>query len=83
MCDALGVSRSGYYGWLSRQPSARALSGETPTEKIHLAYEVHRHTYGYRRVTSDLNEARGEAVGRHRAARLMKRQVFLAAYGDH
>lgn len=72
-CRILGVSRSGYYGWLSRPPSARALSDEVLSEKIALSYTESRRTYGYRRITSDLNDARGESVGRHRVARLMKR----------
>ena len=72
-CRILGVSRSGYYGWLSRPPSARTLSDEVLSEKIALSHTESRRTYGYRRITSDLNDARGEAVGRHRVARLMRR----------
>ena len=72
MCKVLGVSRSGYYGCLSRPPSARALSDEVLSEKIHLAYEYSRHTYGYRRVRAELVDAGGETVSRHRVARLMR-----------
>ena len=38
MCECLGVSRSGYYSWLTRPPSARDLADEVLTEKIHLVH---------------------------------------------
>jgi len=72
MCEVLGVSRSGYYGWLGRPPSARALDDEVLTEKIQLAYEESRRTYGYRRVRAELVDGAGEHVSRHRVARLMR-----------
>ena len=73
MYDVLSVSRSGYYGWLSQPPSARALSDEVLAEKIQLAYEDSRRTYGHRRVRAELVDGHGETVSRHRVARLMKR----------
>ncbi len=54
MCRLLGVSTSGYYGWRTRPPSARAISDEVLTEKIRLVHDQSRQTYGYRRVTSEL-----------------------------
>ena len=71
-CRTLGVSRSSYDGWLSRPPSTRTLSNEVLSEKIAPSYAESRRTSGYRRVTSDLNDARGEEVGRQRVAGLMK-----------
>ena len=73
MCRTLGVSRSGYYGWASRAPSARALADEVLTETIRVVHANSRATYGYRRVTAELVDAYGQAVGRHRVARLMRR----------
>lgn len=72
MCRTLGVSRSGYYGWLNRPPSSRALADEVLSEKIHLAYETSRKTYGYRRISAELRDAQGETASRHRIARLMR-----------
>jgi len=73
MCECLGVSRSGYYGWLSRPPSVRQLADEVLTEKIHLVHTQSRGTYGYRRVTAELIDEHGEEAGRHRIARLMRK----------
>jgi putative transposase len=72
MCRLLGVSTSGYYGWRTRPPSARALSDEVLTEKIRLVHDQSRQTYGYRRITSELVDSHDEEVGRHQVARLMR-----------
>ena len=42
------------------------------TEKIADIYQDSRRTYGYRRITAVLIDCRGEQVGRHRVARLMR-----------
>jgi putative transposase len=72
MCRVLGVSTSGYYGWRERPPSARAVADGVLTEQIRAVHDQSRHTYGYRRVTAELVDGRGEPVGRHRVARLMR-----------
>ncbi len=72
MCRVLGVSSSGYYGWRDRPPSARALADEVLTEQIRDVHAFSRQTYGYRRVTAELTDGRGEVVGKHRVARLMR-----------
>jgi len=72
MCRLLGVSTSGYYGWRTRPPSARAISDEVLTEKIRLVHDQSRQTYGYRRITSELVDSHDEMVGRHQVARLMR-----------
>jgi len=74
MCRCLGVSTSGYYGWRERPPSARAVSDELLSEKIHLVHDQSRGTYGYRRITTELQEEHGEDVGKHRVARLMAKE---------
>ena len=71
MCRLLGVSKSGYYCWRDRPPSARALSDDVLTEKIRLVHTQSRQTYGYRRIRTELVEEHDEEVGRHRVARLM------------
>ena len=72
MCRVLGVSTSGYYGWRDRPPSARAVADEVLTDQIRAVHDQSRQTYGYRRMTAELVDGRGEPVGRHRVARLMR-----------
>jgi putative transposase len=71
LCRALGVSASGYYAWLEREPSARTKADAELTRKIHVIHEESRCTYGVPRVHAVL-AAEGVAVGKKRVARLMK-----------
>ena len=71
MCRVLGVSTSGYYAWLKREPSERALSDRELTAKIRASHARSRGTYGAPRVHMDL-VADGIQVGVKRAARLMQ-----------
>ena len=34
LCDALGVSRSGFHAWLNRSPSARSRSDEAVGQRV-------------------------------------------------
>ena len=38
LCEALGVSRSGFYAWLSRGPSARSRREEMLSAKIKVSF---------------------------------------------
>jgi putative transposase len=67
----LDVSTSGYYAWISREPSLRARENAVLTEKIREYHKLSRHTYGSPRIHTDLAEE-GIHVGRKRVARLMK-----------
>ncbi len=71
MCRVLCVSRSGYYAWLNRSPSARAVEDERLTHKIADIHADSRGTYGVPRVHAELRED-NECVGRKRIARLMR-----------
>jgi putative transposase len=71
MCQVLGVSPSGYYGWAKRPPSARSLADAALTERIRQIHEDSRGTYGVPRVHFELG-VEGVRVGRKRVARLMK-----------
>jgi putative transposase len=71
MCRCLGVSPSGYYGWLCRELSGRAIRDAALTERIKAIHEFSRGTYGSPRVHAELI-ATGERVGRKRVARLMR-----------
>lgn len=72
-CRVLGVSVSGYYEWLNRPPSARALRHWWLTERIAFIHRESRRTYGIRRVHAELTLGHGIAVGREAVARLMRR----------
>ncbi len=38
LCESLEVSRGGYYSWLNRSPSARAINNEIIKQEITQAY---------------------------------------------
>jgi putative transposase len=70
-CRVLGVSASGYYAWLDRQPSSRVQANEALTQEIRAAHARSDGTYGMPRIRADLQEA-GHTVSRKRVARLMR-----------
>jgi len=70
MCEALGVSRGGFYEWLKRPRSRRSQENDKLLIQIRTSFERSDRTYGSPRVWHDLR-AWGFACGRHRVARLM------------
>lgn len=77
LCNALGVSRSGFHAWLNRSPSARSRSDEVTGERIRASFISSDRTYGARRVWRDLLAA-GIDCGLHRVERLMGLQALRA-----
>lgn len=71
LCETLGVTRSGYYAWLGRNPSKRAQENVTILGEIRGVYAESRKAYGSPRIHAELKR-RGFPWGRHRVARLMK-----------
>lgn len=71
MCGLLGVSPSGYYAWLGRDPSARQLADRALRDRIVDIHSRSRGTYGAPRIHAELL-AYGVSVGRKRVARLMR-----------
>lgn len=71
LCDALGVTRSGYYAWLGRKPSKRADENQVVLGKIREVYSNSRKAYGSPRVHAELKR-KGFDWGRNRIAKLMK-----------
>jgi putative transposase len=72
MCRVLQVNRSGFYAWLKRTPSKRALTNRKLTQEIRIIYQESRLTYGSPRITQVL-KGRHISVSRPRVARLMKK----------
>lgn len=71
MCDQLGVSRSGYYAWRSRDVSAHETQDAMLTRLIHHFFERLRANPGVRRMHAELAAA-GHRVARKRVWRLMQ-----------
>src|SRR5574340_755779 len=72
LCEALGVSRGGFYAWLTRPQSQHARRDEVLSAKIRTSFLQSDRTYGARRVWHDLL-AEGEVCGLHRIERLMRK----------
>jgi len=71
MCRVLRVHRSGYYAWLKKPVSDRAVEDRRLLTLIKASHEATDGVYGCPRIFKDLREA-GETCGRHRVARVMK-----------
>ena len=71
MCEALGVSESGYYAWRERPPSRRDQEDAGLLEKIREIHQRYRQACGSDK-TWRLLKADGVACGRHRVARLRR-----------
>jgi putative transposase len=77
MCEALGVSRSGFHAWLTRSPSKRARADEETGATVRASFLASDRTYGARRVWRDVL-AEGIACGLHKIERLMRAQALRA-----
>ena len=73
MCELLGVSPSGYYGWRQKRPTKRQREDTTLAAKIAAAHRASRKTYGVPRIVKDLQEE-GFCTSKRRCARLMRAQ---------
>ena len=78
LCEALEISRSGYYVWRRGRGSARSQQNRELKVQIGAIHE-HRHTKGYgsSRMTLEL-KARGFSCSRNRVARLMREEGIQA-----
>jgi putative transposase len=77
MCEALGVSRSGFYAWLVRPRSRRSREDEVLGTHVRQSFVGSDRTYGARRVWHDLL-ALVQRCGLHRIERLMREQALRA-----
>jgi putative transposase len=71
MCQALEVSKSGFYAWLRRPPSARAQRRVLLIERIEAVHRDSRQLYGSPRVHRELLD-QGESVAENTVAKLMR-----------
>ncbi len=71
MSKVLKVSRSGYYEWLDRKPSKRAIENKALKTKIISIYKDSKGRYGSPKITKEL-EDEGIKVSRPRVARMMR-----------
>lgn len=71
MCRVLGISRSGYYAWKRRPPSASSKSDAKLAVEVTAAHRRNRGIYGSPRIHRELR-AQGVRVGKKRIERLMR-----------
>ena len=71
MCRVLEVSRSGFYAWLKREPSARSKANAALLETIKEVHKESDETYGAPRMHAELEE-RGPQASLNRVARVMR-----------
>lgn len=77
MCEALDVSRSGYYKWVAKGDSNRALENERLVIEIRRIHAKNRRVYGSPRITAELKEC-GFSCSENRVARLMRINGIMA-----
>jgi putative transposase len=80
MCRVLGVAPSGYYAWLERPLSDRAVEDARLLRLIRKSFIASHGIYGAPRVFLDLREA-GETCSKHRVERIMRENNLRAAHG--
>lgn len=70
MCEVLEVTRSGYYAWKARKPSARAQQDAGILAEMKAVHKKSNATYGVPRLHAQLHK-NGLRIGRKRVRRLM------------
>ena len=77
MCRVLSVSRSGYYEWRDRPPSARAEARAQLDAEVKLAFAAEKSRAGSPRLSRRL-KLHGHTAGRHQVAQSLRRQGLRA-----
>ena len=71
MCEFFGVSRAAYYAWVKRlQEKDRDLER---MQQIQAVYEKSHKSYGYRRITIQLQDKHGLQINHKAVLRLMRK----------
>ena len=76
-CEALAVSRSGYYAWVHRPKSVRAQRCEELAAKIQAVHQENREVYGSPRMCKALAD-QGVQACENTVARVMRQQGIRA-----
>ena len=82
LCETLGVSLSGYYGWKKRPMSQHQREDQQLAERIQAVYHANRQVYGSPRIHVELRD-QGICIPRKRVARLMREQGLSAHRRHH
>ena len=77
LCQAMEVSLSGYYAWLTRPESKRKQANEQILREIKDIHRQSRQSYGSPRIYHEL-KAKGVACSENKAARLMQLNGIVA-----
>ena len=77
LCEVLGVSRSGFYAWKQRSPSARTTRRAHLAVEIAAVYEKNKRRYGTPRIHRALRK-KGERVSRKTVERVMREDGIVA-----
>lgn len=80
LCRILEVAKSGFYAWIHKPLSDRAIEDERLLGMIRESHVASGGIYGSPRVFLDLREA-GEQIGRKRIARIMRNHRIRAIRG--
>ena len=78
LCDVLGVSRSGYYAWLIREPSAHDQHDDVLKDAIEELHQGPKRCYGAIRLHKSLRTD-GLSCSRRRINRLMREMQIKAS----
>ena len=78
----LGVSRSGYYAWKTRTPSASERRREEVKDSIMDIYEESHHNYGAPKITKKLKE-QGEHISEKTVGNYMRQMGIKARWARH
>jgi len=82
MCKALDVSRSGYYAWRKRKPSARETAAQIMIQHIRRIHKKSKKTYGSPRIHAKLKHE-GILCSLNRVARLMRKDKIFGERKRH
>lgn len=72
LCATLAVHPSGYYAWKQQPVCSRTADDQRVGALIAQCWEASGRVHGHRKIRNDLRDM-GEACGKHRVARLMRR----------
>ena len=79
MCRVLAVSRTGYYQWRVRRPSARSIANSVLDVQVAAIHAGSRRSYGRDRILRALR-AQGTTPGHERVRKSLQRQNLRSVY---